>query len=356
MKKAIISSLILSLIPGFCLGVNDRIYKLMQEKQAKMEKLEKCQGTTKNLKIAGLSTLGITAVGVGANIAEAVVLNDYKSDVAKAKDARDAQQKIKDDRLAKLAKGQDADIIQNRETEKEVEPESVEAPKTTITNNDVSDVFDTEQACQESCKTSTGCFSLTSTNKWTCVSDLPNNVSIANYRPFVNVLDCMEYCAEDCEMVNTSLYRCYKSKAQAEKEKPVDKEDALVPVLLKDLEQKETAKQVGDNPDLVQENSDDQVPVNVYEVRNANGNTVASIEADNSVNVAGQNVGKLNDGSCRHSEQDVANVVKEVNSIRDIVKRGVAIANRNQAWTYGPCFEQYGYVVDFENVVITKKK
>jgi len=237
MKKAIISSLILSLIPGFCLGVNDRIYKLMQEKQAKMEKLEKCQGTTKNLKIAGLSTLGITAVGVGANIAEAVVLNDYKSDVAKAKDARDAQQKIKDDRLAKLAKEQEADIIQNRETEKEVESESVEAPKTKIKNNDVSDVFDTEQACKESCKTSTGCFPLTATNKWTCVSDLSNNVSITKYRAFVNVLDCMKYCAEDCEMVNTSLYRCYKSKAQAEKEKPVDKEDALVPGLLKDLEQ-----------------------------------------------------------------------------------------------------------------------
>ena len=105
MKKAIISSLILSLIPGFCLGVNDRIYKLMQEKQAKMEKLEKCQGTTKNLKIAGISTLGITAVGVGANIAEAVVLNDYKSDVAKAKDARDAQLKIKEEReKAELAR------------------------------------------------------------------------------------------------------------------------------------------------------------------------------------------------------------------------------------------------------------
>lgn len=99
MKKTIVSSLVLSMIPGLCLGVNDRIYKLMQEKQEKMEKLEKCQGTTKNLKIAGISTLGITAVGVGTNIAEAVVLNDYKSDVAKAKDARDAQLKIKNERV-----------------------------------------------------------------------------------------------------------------------------------------------------------------------------------------------------------------------------------------------------------------
>ena len=100
MKKTIVSSLVLSLIPGLCLGVNDRIYKLMQEKQEKMEKLEKCQGTTKNLKIAGISTLGITAVGIGTNIAEAVVLNDYKSDIQKAKEARDAQQKIKAEREA----------------------------------------------------------------------------------------------------------------------------------------------------------------------------------------------------------------------------------------------------------------
>lgn len=107
MKKAIISSLILSLIPGFCLGVNDRIYKLMQEKQAKMEKLEKCQGTTKNLKIAGISTLGITAVGVGANIAEAVVLKNTKEDVEKAKKARDAQQTIKNEREAAEKKRQE---------------------------------------------------------------------------------------------------------------------------------------------------------------------------------------------------------------------------------------------------------
>lgn len=117
MKKAIVSSLVLSMIPGLCLGVNDRIYKLMQEKQEKMEKLEKCQGTTKNLKIAGISTLGITAVGVGTNIAEAVVLNDYKSDVAKAKDARDAQLKIKNERVkAELARQQEIANKQNSET------------------------------------------------------------------------------------------------------------------------------------------------------------------------------------------------------------------------------------------------
>ena len=126
MKKAIISSLILSLIPGFCLGVNDRIYKLMQEKQAKMEKLEKCQGTTKNLKIAGISTLGITAVGVGANIAEAVILKDAKSKLADSQNAYNEQDCIKNkggewvngeckDKPVRLE--QEADNTQNRERE-----------------------------------------------------------------------------------------------------------------------------------------------------------------------------------------------------------------------------------------------
>ena len=82
-----------------------RIEKLLAEKQAKMKKLESCKGTTKNLKIAGLSTLGITAVGVAGNIAEAVILKD------KEKDLQDAR-KHKADALAeneKIVKAQQAD-------------------------------------------------------------------------------------------------------------------------------------------------------------------------------------------------------------------------------------------------------
>ncbi len=66
-----------------------RIEKLLAEKQAKMKKLEKCQGTTKNLKIAGLSTLGITAAGVAVNVAEAVVLNKKDKELQAAKTKRD---------------------------------------------------------------------------------------------------------------------------------------------------------------------------------------------------------------------------------------------------------------------------
>ena len=62
---------ILGITPQITLAEDPRIQELISQKQAKMQRLEKCQGTTKGLKIAGLSMLGITAVGVGVNIGEA---------------------------------------------------------------------------------------------------------------------------------------------------------------------------------------------------------------------------------------------------------------------------------------------
>ena len=61
----------LGITPQITLAEDPRIQELISQKQAKMQRLEKCQGTTKGLKIAGLSMLGITAVGVGVNIGEA---------------------------------------------------------------------------------------------------------------------------------------------------------------------------------------------------------------------------------------------------------------------------------------------
>ena len=59
------------LVPSLSYGADSQIEELIRQKQGKIERLEKCQGSTKGLKIAGISTLGLTAVGVGANIAEA---------------------------------------------------------------------------------------------------------------------------------------------------------------------------------------------------------------------------------------------------------------------------------------------
>lgn len=82
MKKCFVIGLIMALVPQVgAIAAQATVDMLIAEKQAKIKKLEKCKGTTKDLKIAGISTLGITAVGVGANIAEAVVLDDYKGKV-----------------------------------------------------------------------------------------------------------------------------------------------------------------------------------------------------------------------------------------------------------------------------------
>ena len=95
-KALLVFFLVFAIIPSF--AQHPRITQLIAEKQAKMEKLEKCQGTTKKLKIAGISTLGVTAVGVGANIAEAVILKDKESKIATAKEELTKQQEQKEKR------------------------------------------------------------------------------------------------------------------------------------------------------------------------------------------------------------------------------------------------------------------
>ena len=84
--------------------LDNRIASLIAEKNAKIAELEKCQKATGNLKIAGITTLGVSAIGVAVNIGEAVSLNklDDKIDVAQAQKA-DLDQQIGDARAAKLA-------------------------------------------------------------------------------------------------------------------------------------------------------------------------------------------------------------------------------------------------------------
>ena len=90
MKKYILPILLMSILPGIAFASSARFTQLVREKQQKMEQLEKCMGSTKGLKIAGISTLGLTAVGVAGNIAEAKMIKDNDSKIAKN------EQKIKD--------------------------------------------------------------------------------------------------------------------------------------------------------------------------------------------------------------------------------------------------------------------
>lgn len=52
-------------------NVSPQIQKLLAQKQEKITALEKCDGKRKGFMIAGISTIGLTAVGVGVNIAQA---------------------------------------------------------------------------------------------------------------------------------------------------------------------------------------------------------------------------------------------------------------------------------------------
>lgn len=67
------------------LAANSQIPRLIKEKQQKMEILEQCAKRMTGFKIAGISTLGLTAVGIGGNIALAHQSNVLSDEVEKKK-------------------------------------------------------------------------------------------------------------------------------------------------------------------------------------------------------------------------------------------------------------------------------
>lgn len=123
MKKLCLIGILLALTPNFCFGDNFRINKLVQEKQRKMEELEKCMGSTKGLKIAGISTLGLTAVGVAGNVIEAKKIKEYDDKIESTEKSIAKTQKQIEKARADLAKqqaeaGQDSSQIVMSETDK----------------------------------------------------------------------------------------------------------------------------------------------------------------------------------------------------------------------------------------------
>ena len=84
MKKNFAVALLISIIPSLCFGASARYTQLVREKQRKYDELQKCLGTTKGLKIAGVSTLGLTAVGVSTNIAQSETKKSYDKKLERA--------------------------------------------------------------------------------------------------------------------------------------------------------------------------------------------------------------------------------------------------------------------------------
>lgn len=118
MRKYFTFGLILSLFSVACFAEHPQVEQLIAEKQEKMKKLEDCQGTTKKLKIAGISTLGVTAVGVIGNVAEAKVLSDTNKEVTIAKaQLKQAQEK------KKKANGESGDEETVNKISSEIQPD-----------------------------------------------------------------------------------------------------------------------------------------------------------------------------------------------------------------------------------------
>lgn len=84
MKKNFAVALLISIIPSLCFGASARYTQLVREKQRKYDELQKCLGATKGLKIAGVSTLGLTAVGVSTNIAQSETKKSYDKKLERA--------------------------------------------------------------------------------------------------------------------------------------------------------------------------------------------------------------------------------------------------------------------------------
>ena len=95
MKKCILISLMMAIIPTYVFGASARYNQLVSEKQRKIEELEKCSGNINGWKIAGISTLGLTAVGVAGNIALSNTQKDYDKKIEKTdKQISDTQENI----------------------------------------------------------------------------------------------------------------------------------------------------------------------------------------------------------------------------------------------------------------------
>ena len=98
--------------------LDDKIASLTKEKLDKIAKLEECQKSTKGLKIAGITTLGVSAIGIGANIGEAVKLNKLDTQIGAAETTKsnlDRQISAAEEEKAKKEKAAEAEQERQRQ-------------------------------------------------------------------------------------------------------------------------------------------------------------------------------------------------------------------------------------------------
>lgn len=89
---------IMSAVPSDGVQMTAQIRRLLDQKEEKIKQLEACEGKKRGWMIAGISTIGLTAVGVGVNIAQASKSDKLSSEIDIQKQTLERQQ----NRLAQI--------------------------------------------------------------------------------------------------------------------------------------------------------------------------------------------------------------------------------------------------------------
>jgi len=90
---SIIVAGVMCIVPTFGAQMTPQIQRLLDQKQEKIKKLEECEGKKQGWMIAGISTIGVTAVGVGLNIAQASKRNRLDDEIDTARHDLEVQER-----------------------------------------------------------------------------------------------------------------------------------------------------------------------------------------------------------------------------------------------------------------------
>ena len=90
---SIIVAGVMCIAPTFGAQMTPQIQRLLDQKQEKIKKLEECEGKKQVWMIAGISTIGVTAVGVGLNIAQASKRNRLDDEIDTARHDLEVQER-----------------------------------------------------------------------------------------------------------------------------------------------------------------------------------------------------------------------------------------------------------------------
>lgn len=121
---------LMSAFPSNGAQMTSQIQRLLDQKEEKIKQLEECEGKKQGWMIAGISTIGLTAVGVGVNIAQANKSNRLSGEIEQSKQELERQQ----ERLSRI-EGQISKKEQEKAERERAEREKAEREKAKAENS-----------------------------------------------------------------------------------------------------------------------------------------------------------------------------------------------------------------------------